>query len=172
MTLDFGSIRDYNSERGFGYLHRTVWKYPHSTSKVFFHIKKIKRKYPNLAIQLDSGIYDGLSFWYDTESTPKGEQASEVWLNPQEIPAALRDSLAGQIEKLWLDVENDDPEWSDLLALDGNDDVERDELQQLDKLTLDLYGEQRRNQLQKERDILARQHRERVFEQRRRIELR
>lgn len=141
MPLDFGSIREYNTERGFGYLHRTVWKQPYSTSKVFFHIKKVKHKYPDLARQLDLGAYDGLCFWYDTESTPKGEQASEIWLEAGDIPASLRDSIANEIEKQWLDIESD---------------VSR----QLEKLTIDLFGQDRRNRLDQERERRIQRHRE------------
>ncbi|MBI1923723.1 cold shock domain-containing protein [Candidatus Poribacteria bacterium] len=84
MPLDFGTIQNYN-ERGFGFVSCTIWHSRYSTSEIFFHIKKIKRKYPDLAQQLDNGSYRGVSFWYETETTHRGEQVSELWLDVQEI---------------------------------------------------------------------------------------
>lgn len=85
MALDYGTVQSYN-ERGFGFVSRTLRQnLPH----VFFHIKVIKHKYPDLAAALDDDSYGTLSFWYDTESTDRGDQVRELWLNVGDVPEEL-----------------------------------------------------------------------------------
>ncbi len=79
MPLDFGRVQDYDCERGFGFVSHTVWASSRSRGKVFFHIKNIKPKYLDFARQLDNGNFFDESFWYNTQSTSKGEQVTEVW---------------------------------------------------------------------------------------------
>lgn len=63
MTIDFGSIKSYDSNRGFGFVGRT---FLNQSRKVFFHIKKIKKNYPELAKELDnSEAFETVHFWYE-----------------------------------------------------------------------------------------------------------
>ena len=67
MTIDFGSIKGYNSDRGFGFVGHTFFN---PDGKVFFHIKKIKKKHPELAQKLDSGeAFETVNFWCEIETT-------------------------------------------------------------------------------------------------------
>jgi hypothetical protein len=70
--------------------------------KVFFHIKTVRRKYPQLAEELDDGASNVVTFWYDTEPTPKGEQVRELWLQADEMPEAQKAEARATLEgMLW-----------------------------------------------------------------------
>lgn len=61
MTIDFGSIKSYNTDRGFGFVGRTFFD---SDEKIFFHIKKMKKKHPKLAQKLDNNEdIESVNFW-------------------------------------------------------------------------------------------------------------
>jgi cold shock CspA family protein len=65
MAIDFGSIKSYNPDRGFGFVGRTFFN---PNEKVFFHIKKIKKQHPELAQKLDNGeAFTTVNFWYEIE---------------------------------------------------------------------------------------------------------
>jgi chemotaxis protein histidine kinase CheA len=135
MSLDFGIIQDYDCERGFGFVSRTVWASISRQKRIFCHIKKIKRKYSDLARRLDDDKFFDVGFWYDTEITSKGEQVSELWLTEEELPASQRAELIAHIESLWRNIEARTPSW-------------------LDKLTLKLVCQAHRDQLHQEREKL------------------
>jgi cold shock CspA family protein len=98
MTIDFGSIKSYNPDRGFGFVGHTFFN---PDRKVFFHIKKIKKKHPELAQKLDSGeAFGTVNFWYEIETTEKGEQVSRLWLNANNIPQSYTHELCGLIQKV------------------------------------------------------------------------
>lgn len=50
---DFGSVTDYDSEKGFGFIEGHF-----SGIEVFFHINTIKKIDPELAKKIDSGAYE------------------------------------------------------------------------------------------------------------------
>lgn len=103
MSIDYGSVQNY-SDRGFGFVSRTL----SPGAKVFFHIKTIRRKYPQLADELDNVLdesayeYLSVSFWYDTETTHKGEQVRDIWLQTNELPEAQRAEARAKLER-WFD---------------------------------------------------------------------
>jgi cold shock CspA family protein/flagellar biosynthesis GTPase FlhF len=166
MSLDFGKIQDYNGDRGFGFVSRTVWSSVSRPKKIFCHINKIKRKYSDLAHKLDHGLSLDVSFWYDTEITNKGEQVGELWLTVEEIPTPQRTSLVAHLESLWLDIEANTPSWLDQLTLELMSQGHREQLyhqrqerigQQREAERILLAAERRE---QEEAERLARQRRE------------
>ncbi len=152
MTIDFGSIKGYNPDRGFGFVGHTFFN---PDGKVFFHIKKIKKKHPELAQKLDSGeAFETFNFWYEIETTEKGEQVSKLWLNADDIPQSYTNELCGLIQKvesIWKNIGSQKPSWLDLV-------------------TIELVGVDRRHELSVERDNLESQLRAAEEEQRREAE--
>ena len=136
MEIDFGSIKNYNPVRGFGFVGRT---FSNSNRKVFFHIKNIKEKYPELAQKLDSGeAFETVSFWYEAEMNEKGNKVSRLWLNTEDIPQSYAHKLhdlTQEVENIWKNVESLKPSWLDLV-------------------TTELVGADRRQELSAERDNL------------------
>lgn len=139
MTIDFGNIKSYNPDRGFGFVSRTFFN---PDAKVFFHIKKIRRNYPELAQRLDnSEAFETVNFWHEIETTEKGEQVSKLWLNADNIPQAYTDELCGfmqRVESIWRNLGSPKPSWLDLV-------------------TIELVGVDRKYELSVERDNLESQ---------------
>jgi cold shock CspA family protein len=139
MTIDFGSIKSYNPDRGFGFVSRTFFN---PNDKVFFHIKKIKRKYPELAQKLDnSEAFEEINLWYKIETNEKGEQLSKLWLNTENILQSYTHEfcdLIQKVESIWKNVDSPKPSWLDLV-------------------TVDLVGIDRKHELSVERDNLESQ---------------
>lgn len=139
MTIDFGSIKSYNPDKGFGFVKRTFFN---SNEKVFFHIKKVKKKHLDLAQKLDNGeAFEKFNFWYEVETNDKGEQVSKLWLNSGDIPQTYAHELCDLIQKvesIWKNVDLPKPSWLDLV-------------------TIQLAGDDRRHELSVERDNLESQ---------------
>ena len=139
MTINFGNIKSYNSDRGFGFVGRAFFN---PTGEVFFHIKKIKEKYPELAYKLDnSKTFENINFWYEIETNHKREQVSKLWLNIADIPQSYKNELydlTKKVESIWKDVSSLKPSW-------------------LNPLTIELVGVERRHELSFERDNLESQ---------------
>ncbi|MCL1466010.1 cold-shock protein [Argonema galeatum] len=152
MTIDFGNIKSYNPDRGFGFVGRTFFD---PNGKVFFHIKKIKNKHPELAQKLDnSEAFGTVNFWYEIEKNEKGEQVSKVWLSTENIPQSYKHELCDLIQKvesIWKNVDSPKPSWLDLV-------------------TTELVGVDRRHELSVERDNLESQLRAAEEERRREAE--
>lgn len=153
MTIDFGSIKSYNGDRGFGFVDCT---FSNPNGKVFFHIKKIKKKYPELAQKLDNSeaAFETVNFWYKIETNEKGQQVSELWLGTENIPQSYTHESCGLIQKvesIWKNVDSPKPSWLDLV-------------------TIELLGVDRRDELSVERDNLESQLREAEEERRREAE--
>lgn len=140
MTIDFGSIKSYNADRGFGFIGCT---FSNPNEKVFFHIKKIKKKYSELAQKLDNreADFETINFWYEIEINEKGEQVSNLWLGTKDIPQSYTHELYGLIQKvesIWKNVDSPKPSWLDLV-------------------TIELVGVERKHELSGERDNLENQ---------------
>lgn len=151
MEIDFGSVKKYNIERGFGFVKRSLHanQYP---GEIFFHIKTIKREHYELAQKLDSGSYNDVSFWYEVEKTDKGEQVSKLWLSAEDIPSKELDILTIKIQGLWHDIDAPTPLW-------------------LNQITLLLVGKIRTNDLIYERERLQRERTEAEEEERKKRKL-
>jgi cold shock CspA family protein len=174
MTIDFGSIKGYNPDRGFGFVGHTFFN---PDGKVFFHIKKIRRKYPELAQKLDSREpFETVNFWYEIETTEKGEQVSKLWLNANHIPQSYTNELCGLIQKvesIWKNIGSRKPSWLDLVTIElvGADrrhelSAERDNLES----KLRAAEEERRREAEEERRREAEEERRREAEEERRRE--
>jgi cold shock CspA family protein len=150
MIIDFGSIKNYLNNRGFGFVGRT---FSNPNEKVFFHITKIKKKHPELAQELDnSQAFETVNFWYEIETNEEGKpRVRKLWLNAENIPQSYTHELCGLIQKvesIWKNLDSPKPSWLDLV-------------------TIELVGVNRRHELSVERDNLESQLRA-VEEQRRR----
>lgn len=131
MQVDFGHVQEYNTARGFGFVSRTFRNVNRQRRKnVYFHIKTIKRDYPDLAKELDIGSLVNINFWYEVDNNDS-EKVSEVWLDPKDIPKQRRDSLVAHIEQLWCNADNVLPEWLDHITLALVGQARKDELNQL-----------------------------------------
>lgn len=161
MRIEFGSIKSYNPDRGFGFMGRT---FLNPNQKIFFHIKKIKKRYPQLARKLDTGeSLKHAYYWYELEGTQKGYQVSQLWLDVESIPESYKHELSGLIQKvetIWKNISAPKPSW-------------------LDMVTLKLVGVERKKELGVERDNLETQcrkaeedqHRQAVSQQNQEIKL-
>ena len=141
MTINCGTIQSYNSDRGFGFINGIFSPYKY---EVFFHIKKIKRKYPEIAQKLDNNdIPTEIILWYEFETTNKGEQVAQFWLDVKDIPSDYSNNvqnLVNQVENFWKNISIPQPNWLDFVAIQ-------------------LVGVDRKNELSVERDNLESQFR-------------
>lgn len=128
MKIEFGRVRKYNTDRGFGFVTRTFNNNNQQYNQdVWFHITKVKRDYPELAKQLDSGSYTDVCFWYEIDSSER-EKVGKIWLDINDIPDLIRDELIPYIEQIWHNVDELLSPW-------------------LESITLALVGESRKNEL-------------------------
>ncbi|MGB5960241.1 MAG: hypothetical protein WBG73_06240 [Coleofasciculaceae cyanobacterium] len=139
MTIEFGSIKSYNPDRGFGFVRRTFFN---PNKNVFFHIRKIQKELPELAPRLDSNeTFETINLWYEVETTEKGEQVSKLWLNADNIPQSYApelDALIQKVESIWKNINSPKHTWLDLV-------------------TIKLVGVERKNELSDERDNIKNQ---------------
>lgn len=106
MVGDYGRIdefrnRDYPGKTGFGFVNRTFHPARDRRDKIYFHIKQIKQKYPELAAKLDAGDWHGLTLWYTIEETERGKQIEDFWLKAKEIPNSTALEFRRMIESGW-----------------------------------------------------------------------
>lgn len=142
MNIDFGVVKKYFSDRGFGFVTHTFIS--GHQSEVFFHIRNVKKTRADLAEKLanDESV-DAICFWYETENTSKGEQVRNI-LKSDVIQNMDIDNLQSIIEKVeitWSDVDSSIPVW-------------------LREVTVDLVGADRAKEIDLERDALEREKRE------------
>jgi cold shock CspA family protein len=151
MTLDYGRVQKYNIERGFGFVRRTVQANARRSDEVFFHISKIEARYPFAAYQLQGGYHYGISFWFETENTEKGERVSQVWLIADDIPNSQRDSFLAMIRSHWHNIDKSLPDW-------------------LEKVTCLFVGNSGLDELRQKRECLLHEHRKAEAEKKRLLE--
>ena len=136
MKIDFGIVKKYITDRGFGFVGHTFLNT--NSNEVFFHIKKIKRTDPDLARRLDNeDSTETVYFWYEVEESNKGDQVVAV-LNPKSTLKQFKNDLPILIEKIeciWGDLNSKIPDW-------------------LNQVSVDLMGVDRANELSSERDDL------------------
>lgn len=135
MSADFGVINKYISERGFGFVRGLLLG---NGSEVFFHIKTINKTDPQLAAKLSgNALGQGLNFWFETETTPKGKQVRAILSSEQVRHGAIADPsrLIEKVESLWRNLSYPKPSW-------------------LDDVTYDLVGRDRAEELSLERGRL------------------
>ncbi|BAW95524.1 hypothetical protein NIES970_04320 [[Synechococcus] sp. NIES-970] len=140
MPIDFGNIQSYKRNRGFGFVS-CRFSIPYRT--IFFHITKIEEKYPDLAQKLGNKkeVLEDISFWYEIETTRKGKQVKNLWLDSQSIPKDYENELAALIKKteeMWKNINSPLPFW-------------------LNDFTKELLGTSVRDRLNNERNDLIEQ---------------
>ncbi|HCQ20513.1 hypothetical protein QHH11_06915 [Aphanizomenon sp. PH219] len=135
MGVDFGYIEEYNPQRGFGFVGSTFQNKEIFEKGTFFHITKIKRKYPDLAQNLDNGICENICFWYETDKKDNKDQLCNIWLNTNDVPTEYKENITTKIEELWLKINKNSPHW-------------------LEKITIDLLGLDRTEELKQTRENL------------------
>lgn len=142
MNIDFGIVKKYFSDKGFGFITHTFLS--GDQSEVFFHIKNVKRTRPDLAEKLDNEEFiDTICFWYESENTSKGEQVHKV-LKSDVIHCMNIDNLPSIIDKVettWSNIDSAIPVW-------------------LREVTVDLVGVDRAREIDLERDTLEKEERE------------
>lgn len=132
MTIEFGYVLSYK-EKGFGFLSRTFSK---QHDRVWFHITKIKRNYPEIAQKLDSGNYSDIKFWYEIGKVNEKLQVTQIWIDSKELPKGEKDKFIKYLKALW-----SDPSIKSIPKL-------------LDKLTIDLLGQLHRDELFRSRNLV------------------
>lgn len=146
MGIDFGIVKKYFTDRGFGFVAHTFLA-THST-EVFFHIKNIKKSDIDLARRIDNeDTTEAIYFWYEIENSKKGEQVCTV-SNPKCIHQKYSGELPDFIEKIvsiWRNISLKTPEW-------------------LEQITIDLMGTERTDNLRIERDCLKLERKEKLRE--------
>lgn len=146
MTIDFGRVERYLDDRGFGFVSHTFAKA--SAKEVFFHIKTLKRTHPELAATLDSKLSTSVYFWYEYNTSPKGQEVSALLdikrlrQHHAEDTAAFLDT----IKSSWMNVEK-------YLS------------ESIRRATVDLFSPDEVNQLTESRAALEAEHRKRKEEQ-------
>ncbi|MBE9221317.1 cold shock domain-containing protein [Cyanobacterium stanieri LEGE 03274] len=153
MTIDFGYIKNYHSDRGFGFVGCT---FSNQNSQVFFHIKKIKSKYRELAQKLDNDdIFEPVSFWYEIETTQKRKQVSEVWLNKDDIPSCYAHQFDGfieTVENMWKNIDSSKPSWLDIVTIELVGINRKDELS-LQRNNLEIQRREAEERKRKDADV-------------------
>jgi cold shock CspA family protein len=112
MDLYLGIVKQYNNEKGFGFLTHPIYLGP--KKNVFFHISKVNRS--NIEIAKNLSNYnngDEICFWYTSEITQKGEILQWI-LPPLDVFNYYQDSLPDvkeKIESIWKSTEVSVPFW-------------------------------------------------------------
>ena len=136
MQVDCGIVKKYFTDRGFGFVGHTFLNTP--SREVFFHIKKIKKEYPELARELEDKEFMGtIYFWYEIESSEKGEFVCRV-LAPELIFQKYTAKLPIFTEKIECIWRNIDLELHDFFK----------------QITIDLLGDRHTQELNIERNNL------------------
>ncbi|MEP2650892.1 MAG: hypothetical protein ABJH06_02770 [Paraglaciecola sp.] len=119
MNIDFGYVKKYISDRGFGFVTHTFLS--GRQSEAFFHIKNVKKTRADLVDKLvNMKSTDLIWFWYDTEITNKGEQVNNI-LKSNTIHDLDIDNLPTIIDKvevIWTDVSSNIPAWLQEVTVD------------------------------------------------------
>ena len=148
MNIDFGIVKKYFPDKGFGFVSRTfLGSYQ---AEVFFHIRNIKKSNFDLAEKLNnSESIDTISFWYETEDTTKGEQVKNV-VNSEVVQSTDFNNLStvlNKVEEIWNDVDFSVPFW-------------------LRQVTVDLVGDEQAQEIYLERIAFEKEHNEKKQKER------
>jgi cold shock CspA family protein len=156
MGLNFGHVKEYISERGFGFVSSDFDIIRSNyISEVFFHISKISAVSPKLREEIESRgrvgnkNYVDIRFWYETEisSDQRGKnklKVGQIWLTKDDIPLEKRDQLILRIKKRWFDTQNSIPLKLEQFTLDFFGEVCVDELNQERAKILDVCRVERK----------------------------
>lgn len=159
MKVNFGIVKRYVSDRGFGFIAPTFAKA--QSKDIFFHIKVVKKGNMALANDLaEDERKEPVSFWYQVEETPKGQQVNSL-LNPEIIKDKFEHEfsvISSELEAIWRNINNPMPSWVNQISIDVLGD---DRTQKLILLREDLeQAERERKQKLKEQEEALRKIRE------------
>ncbi|NET10331.1 MAG: hypothetical protein F6K16_37655 [Symploca sp. SIO2B6] len=101
MEMEFGYVKTYDINRGFGFLGRTFKENRQKRGDIWFHISEVKIHYPNIAKKLDSGSYSDIGLWYEFGKVNGKIKATKIWLTTSEIPQEKKDYLSEKVEEIW-----------------------------------------------------------------------
>ena len=125
MSVHFGVVEKYFSEKGFGFITHPLDS--KIRKDVFFHIRNIKKSNKIVADKLSSyAPGDNIYFYYEAENTSKGEQVKSI-LPTDSIGELLKSNLHNltqTLERIWQDFETPQPVWlcdvtQDIIGTDG-----------------------------------------------------
>ena len=166
MKVNFGIVKKYVSDRGFGFISPTFNKA--KTKDLFFHIKTVKKSSSSLANQLaEEDQKEPLTFWFQVENTPKGQQVGCL-LKPEVIKEKYESEfsvMTSELEAIWKNIHSPLPTWAHQASTDL---VGAEKTQQWAMLRerLELEESERKQQL-KEQEEERRKVREAEAEKRR-----
>jgi hypothetical protein len=128
MEVDFGYVQQYSIQKGYGFVSRKFSQNSRQyRNNVWFHISKFKYDYPNLAKELDAGLWTNICFWYEIGNNGK---VHKVWTDLEDIPKQQQARLIVYIRQIWCDTHKSLPEWLDQVTLTLLDEHGKDELYQ------------------------------------------
>jgi cold shock CspA family protein len=125
-NIDFGLVKKYISDRGFGFVTRTFLSNEHS--EVFFHIKGVRNSQPILAKNLDDDEYtQEIYFWYESEKSEKGDQVSKIIERSSIHLKNESPHLVKKVREIWLDINRSLPTWISDVTFDllGQNGIEK-----------------------------------------------
>jgi|GEM_PF-1317161 len=94
--LDFGTITNFNIDRGFGFVSRTLNN--GARSDCFVHVSKISRRYPQIADAIEKGCTAKVDFWYEVKADSKaGLSVSDIWLSPDDMTQVTAEDFANHL---------------------------------------------------------------------------
>lgn len=127
VNFDFGVVKTYLPDRGFGFVSRTFLNTRHK--EVFFHISNLKKKNPELAKKLASGdSTESIYFWYEFEYSNKGDQVRSILESKSICQIEFPNVFVDKIERLWRNVDLKIPDWLKSVSLDLLGDIRTCEL--------------------------------------------
>ena len=105
MNIRLGYISDYRPQ-GYGFLADPSAS-PRVDRRAFFHVKAIKRKYPEFARMIESGSWADNMRWYSTEPSRRGrgEDVADTWLTAKEVPNDSMSYAVGLVRERWAQME-------------------------------------------------------------------
>jgi len=129
MKIDFGIVRKYCTDEGFGFVGHTFFD---THPNELFHIRTIKRTNPELARRLNNpDSKEAVYFWYEFK---EGQVAAVLDLkNINQKYNADLNILIAETECIWRDLNEKLPD-------------------RFDEISLDIMGIERTNELRAERD--------------------
>lgn len=116
MQVDFGFIQNYNPANGLGTISHSLRIPDRPNMLAVFHADQAKDKLPELYSRLQKGSFRGIRVFYLTQLVGSEDRVEELWLQGHEIPSTYCDQFLELLEKIWLDVEAEKPNWLDSIT--------------------------------------------------------
>lgn len=120
MVIEFGKVEKYIQNRGFGFVYCSfkdsnksfgmMGNFFPTNSSVFFHIKTIKKYNNEILKRLEEGNFDNLYFWYEIETTEKGECVSKI-LNDTDDRIRGNPGFSEILQKEWFNLSHELYDW-------------------------------------------------------------